>query len=158
GPWWWVTGFCSTPRTAPRSRFAARPTCSCASATSTPWPPSAWTTARPVCTCDGVLTARSCARAKREIWTDLPLIRSGRRGDQSTVHPTRESQVRARERGRKAMPQGDITRSNRDNQLPKQNRRVGRPDEVGDPDLVRFYLDEIGMTPLLTAEQEVELS
>ncbi len=43
--------------------------------------------------------------------------------------------------------------------LPAQGRRPGRrPDENGDPDLVRFYLDEIGMTPLLTAEQEVDLS
>ncbi|HUR75890.1 MAG TPA: sigma-70 family RNA polymerase sigma factor [Sporichthya sp.] len=43
--------------------------------------------------------------------------------------------------------------------LPVQGRRPGRrPDETGDPDLVRFYLDEIGMTPLLTAEQEVDLS
>ena len=42
--------------------------------------------------------------------------------------------------------------------VPSQARRTRRPDDSGDPDLVRFYLDEIGMTPLLTAEQEVELS
>jgi RNA polymerase sigma factor (sigma-70 family) len=42
--------------------------------------------------------------------------------------------------------------------MPSQARRTRRADDSGDPDLVRFYLDEIGMTPLLTAEQEVELS
>ncbi len=33
-----------------------------------------------------------------------------------------------------------------------------RQEESGDPDLVRFYLDEIGTTALLTAAQEVELA
>jgi RNA polymerase sigma factor (sigma-70 family) len=37
-------------------------------------------------------------------------------------------------------------------------RRAERQGANEDPDLVRFYLDEIGTTPLLTAEQEVELS
>ncbi len=54
------------------------------------------------------------------------------------------------------MRQEDTTTTKR--AVPVQGRRAGRPDESGDPDLVRFYLDEIGMTPLLTAEQEVELS
>jgi RNA polymerase primary sigma factor len=35
-------------------------------------------------------------------------------------------------------------------------RRASETNE--DPDLVRFYLDEIGATPLLTAEQEVEIA
>ena len=59
------------------------------------------------------------------------------------------SQEKVTESGRK---------SGRSTSLPVQGRRSRRPDETGDPDLVRFYLDEIGMTPLLTAEQEVELS
>src|SRR5258706_15845557 len=42
-------------------------------------------------------------------------------------------------------------------------RSIARPRRgdrsVGeDPDLVRFYLDEIGTTPLLTAAEEVELA
>jgi RNA polymerase primary sigma factor len=45
------------------------------------------------------------------------------------------------------MPREDLT-----------DRRVRRPTLEEDPDLVRFYLDEIGGTPLLTAEQEVELA
>jgi RNA polymerase sigma factor (sigma-70 family) len=44
------------------------------------------------------------------------------------------------------MPREDVTRGVRRRTL----------DE--DPDLVRFYLDEIGATPLLTAEQEVDLA
>jgi len=36
------------------------------------------------------------------------------------------------------------------------NRRAEQP--YDDPDLVRFYLDEIGATPLLTAAEEVEIS
>jgi RNA polymerase sigma factor (sigma-70 family) len=38
------------------------------------------------------------------------------------------------------------------------NRGLRRRPIDEDPDLVRFYLDEIGATPLLTAEQEVELA
>src|SRR4051812_38875805 len=39
------------------------------------------------------------------------------------------------------------------------NRRTGNRAVMGeDPDLVRFYLDEIGATALLNAEQEVELA
>jgi RNA polymerase primary sigma factor len=37
-------------------------------------------------------------------------------------------------------------------------RVVGRQAANEDPDLIRFYLDEIGATPLLNAEQEVELA
>jgi RNA polymerase primary sigma factor len=38
------------------------------------------------------------------------------------------------------------------------DRGVRRATLDEDPDLVRFYLDEIGTTPLLTAEQEVDLA
>jgi RNA polymerase primary sigma factor len=38
------------------------------------------------------------------------------------------------------------------------NRRTNRAGMGEDPDLVRFYLDEIGATALLNAEQEVELA
>jgi RNA polymerase primary sigma factor len=39
-----------------------------------------------------------------------------------------------------------------------KSRAIRRRALDDDPDLVRFYLDEIGATPLLTAEQEVELA
>jgi RNA polymerase sigma factor (sigma-70 family) len=45
------------------------------------------------------------------------------------------------------MPREDVT-----------SRAIRRRALDEDPDLVRFYLDEIGSTPLLTAEQEVELA
>ncbi len=38
------------------------------------------------------------------------------------------------------------------------SRAIRRRAHDEDPDLVRFYLDEVGATPLLTAEQEVELA
>ncbi len=38
------------------------------------------------------------------------------------------------------------------------SKRASRLGTGEDPDLVRFYLDEIGATPLLNAEQEVELA
>jgi RNA polymerase sigma factor (sigma-70 family) len=49
------------------------------------------------------------------------------------------------------------------NRRPAGSATIARPRRVErsvneDPDLVRFYLDEIGSTALLTAEQEVELS